>query len=679
MARRFVAALVAVAGMLVCGAPADAARKRCDPIGGGACLLPFPNDFFTQEARTQTGRRLALRRSAMPANKDGVRVDPRAWNRADGFSPGQQITVRIPGLDTQAAFERSGIVPVTDIARSLDERQPVVLIDARSGERELIWAELDSAAPASQRALLIHPAKNLLEGRRYVVALRRLRTAAGRRIRPNAAFRALRDRTAGAPRGRRASMRRVFRPLARAGIARRRLVLAWDFTVASWQSTLMPMVHIRDRAFSQLGDLDLLNQVVEGRSPAFTITRDDVMPPAEPEIARVVEGTVTVPCFLRNPGCAVGKGFNRGPGGLPAQKPGNTYAASFRCAIPRDLPAGGARALLYGHGLLGDPLDSSDFAQPQLRTLAHERGFSVCGTHWSGLSGANGGEDAAQLVRAIGDLSSFGAIADRLQQGMLNNLYLGRAMVAADGLRSHPAFAGAFDSTQRLYFDGNSLGGIEGGALTAIAPDFDRAVLGVPGMNFSMLIQRSAAFDPFRALLEDAYRRPLDRTLLNSLVANLLDRGEANGYAGYMTHKTLPNTPRHEVLLHAAVGDHLVANVATEVEARTIGARVWDKLDAGRTADEQPFYAIPRLTAFPAGGSALIPFDAGPLTPANPEGTPLAPTTNTPPSEGQDPHEFPRRTPESRELKDQFLRIGGHLQTPPCGGGVCHANGYAGP
>ena len=44
MARRFVAAIAAAAGMLACAAPADAARKRCDPIGGGGCLQPFPND-----------------------------------------------------------------------------------------------------------------------------------------------------------------------------------------------------------------------------------------------------------------------------------------------------------------------------------------------------------------------------------------------------------------------------------------------------------------------------------------------------------------------------------------------------------------------------------------------------------------------------------------------------------
>ena len=37
-----------------------------------------------------------------------------------------------------------------------------------------------------------------------------------------------------------------------------------------------------------------------------------------------------------------------------------------------------------------------------------------------------------------------------------------------------------------------------GGALTALAPDFDRAVLGVPGMNYSTLLRRSVDFDALR-------------------------------------------------------------------------------------------------------------------------------------------------------------------------------------
>ena len=61
----------------------------------------------------------------------------------------------------------------------------------------------------------------------------------------------------------------------------------------------------------------------------------------------MIEGTVTVPCFLQNAGCAVGAGFNRGADGMPLQKPGNTYAAFFRCVVPRTLPPGGrARAAL---------------------------------------------------------------------------------------------------------------------------------------------------------------------------------------------------------------------------------------------------------------------------------------------------------------------------------------------
>ena len=559
----------------------------------------------------------------------------------------------------------------------------MVLIDARSGKRQPFWAELDASAPSNaQRALFIRPARNLVAGRRYVVALRRLKTAGGRMIAPKFAFRALRDRrTTGskAINKRRPAMRRVFRALERAGVGRGNLVLAWDFTVASRQSTTGPMLHMRDKAFEALGDPNLGDLKPAGSSPLFTVTRDEATPATELEIARIVEGTVTVPCFLENAGCAVGRGFHRGADGLPEQKPGNTYAAFYRCVIPRDVPGGGGRALLYGHGLLGSPLDSRDSAQAQLKTLAHQRGFTVCGTYWSGLSAANDNEDTVQAAAAIQDLSKFGAITDRLQQGMLNMLLLGRAMVAADGFRSHPAFAGAFDATGRLFYDGNSQGGIEGGALTAVAPDFDRAVLGVPGMNYSTLLQRSVDFAPFRSLLEGSYSRALDRAVIYSLLSNLWDRGESNGYAQYMTSKPLPDTPQHEVLLHVAVGDHQVAPVTADVMARTIGAQVWNKLDPGRSTDKVPFFGIPALTRFPYSGSALVEFDSGPVTAANPLGTPLPPTTNTAPAQGQDPHEFPRRTEESRAMKDQFLRVGGRLQTPPCGGGVCHSNGYAGP
>ena len=146
--------------MLAAAAPAGAHWARveappitpgCDPIGTAHCLLPWPNDYFTRRAWTATGRQLALTADAMPRNKDGVPIEPSDYNRSDGFSPGQGIVVKVPGLDTPAAFAKTGAVPVTDLARAYDRRQPVVVINARTGRRHLIWAELDSNARHPRR------------------------------------------------------------------------------------------------------------------------------------------------------------------------------------------------------------------------------------------------------------------------------------------------------------------------------------------------------------------------------------------------------------------------------------------------------------------------------------------------------------------------------------------------
>ena len=93
-----------------------------------------------------------------------------------------------------------------------------------------------------------------------------------------------------------------------------------------------------------------------------------------------------------------------------------------------------------------------------------------------------------------------------------------------------------------------------GGGLTAVAPDFNRAGLGVPGMNYSTLLQRSVDFDTYALVIYPNYTRELDRQLWLSQIQLLWDRGEANGYAHHMTTDPLPNTPSHNVLMHVALG-----------------------------------------------------------------------------------------------------------------------------
>ena len=65
--------------------------------------------------------------------------------------------------------------------------------------------------------------------------------------------------------------------------------------------------------------------------------------------------------------------------------------------------------------------------------------------------------------------------------------------------------------------------------------DRTRAVLGVPGMNYSTLLTRSIDYDPFSAINSVAYPDPFDQTFGQVLIQMLWDRGEGNGYAAHTT------------------------------------------------------------------------------------------------------------------------------------------------
>ena len=598
---RWWAPALAVAALLIAPAAAPADPVRCDPLGEGACLLPWPNDFLTRTDRSSaTGRRLDLQAAQMPRNVDGTPIAPGDYDASDGFSPGQTIVVKVPGLDTPEAFARTGAVPQTDLARTYDRRQPVVVIDTRTLRRQLIWAELDATADTpADTALLVHPAVNFREAHRYVVALRRLRDATGRMLPAPPAFRVYRDRlkTASAVlKSRRRHMERVFRTLRRAGIDRDELYLAWDFTVASERSLSERMLSIRDRAFATLGDGDLADLRPAGAAPPYVIDSvTDYTPAEQPHVARRIEGRVTVPCFLDRPGCPPGSRFRLGPDGLPLRTVGNTTQARFICNVPRSAtPDAPARPSLYGHGLFGD---AGEVRADNVEQLGDEQDVLVCGSDWIGMAE----EDIPNALQALQDLSRFPTLPDRLQQGFVNWMFVGRALIHPQGLSANPAFrrdGRALVDTRRLFYYGNSQGGIAGGALTALTPDFTRSVLYVGAMNYSLLVQRSVDFDPFGAVLDARYPDPLQRPLIISLLQVLWDRGEPNGYAWHMTDDAYPNTPRHAVLQLESFGDHQVANVATEVEARTIGSHVrLPALDPGPQHRRPPAVRHPTAAA----------------------------------------------------------------------------------
>ncbi len=673
----------------------------------------------------------------MPQNVARKPIDPADINVSDGFSPGSSLITRVPGLDTPAAFNATDPPPIDDPRASLDPASPVLVINTRTGKPHPVWTELDAnpAAPGD-RNLIIRPAVNFEEGTRYVVALRHLRNADGAPIAPGRAFRVYRDRiitTDPVAEQRRPAMERVLGDLATAGVPRGDLFLAWDFTVATARSATARMLSIRDRAFAGLGDANLANRVVEGSSPSFTLNPDlpddfpeppgggdlpvgvsfsdldgvrDFTPEQDPKIARVVRGTFRTPCYLTTPGCANGGTFTYAAGDpfTPVQVPGNTAVAQFTCLIPRRaLDAGSTERLrpnLYGHGLFGG---QGEVFQGQQKSLAQEHGFLPCATDWAGMAT----QDVPTALAVLQDLSQFPQLIDHVQQGFLQQLFLGRLMLNAQGFAANAAFqrpgGQSVIDPGRLYYDGNSQGGIYGGTLTAIAPDFDRAVLGVPGMNYSTLLPRSVDFDTYAkgevngfdspaGGLYDNYPDQLQRPLVLALIQIMWDRGDPNGYAAHMTANPLPGTPPHEVLMHSAFGDHQVADVTAEVMARTAGARIHRPvLEAGRhrfsfpqnTAatpnarpDRRPYDLFESLgdPGYSATGSGLVFWDIGPIRGA--EGEPPPPAANVPPRTGRDPHEAPRNQANGRAQKSAFLRPDGRI-VDPCSG-PCFAFGYTG-
>lgn len=760
---------------------AEALLRGCDLLDPAHCLYPFPSDHFTVAAaagslqsteRGGTGRRVNFNPLAMPRNVFGKGIDPTEWNRNDGFSPGSMLITYVPNLATvkndagAPTGPITGAVPLTDLPRYLDADAPVLVIDADTGERHPVWAEIDLnagqlipavpeaagiASPFAKRpALIIRPGSNFVEGHRYIAVLRNLRDEADAVIPAQSGFAACRDGdsvyAALPPVAERCATldETVFPALERAGIARDdSLYLAWDFTIASAENHVARLRHLRDDAFGSLGEQGNPGtpDYVAGRAPDFVVT--EVIDNPDDRTVRRVRGTITVPSYVipadpspldgekdlqdqlqalarqcdsvtqgncEIPGVAsVGDGFevaasgslppnrlfyspadNAAPtpdasnlqdptglrygDGLPDRNPQGDLTTTFTCNIPRSaLPVGSdmttataadvrpVRPTVYGHGLLGGQGEVNG----QASDFGNRYGLMNCAMDWFGF--ATG--DVPNVATVLVDLSNFPVIPDGSQQGMLNQMFLARLAVHADGFAAHPAFQvqerPVFDRRE-VFYHGNSQGGILGGTLLSASKDLNRGMLGVPGMNYSTLLSRSTDFALYSIPFYLAYPSDLDRPLNFALMQMLWDRSENNGYAAHLTDNTAMGGPANQVLLHPAFGDHQVTMWTVDVMARSLGARVDARrvLPARHPDVDGAEYALLDALDYDnpvhAAGSALVPLDqkwnsTGDGRCRNNE-NPAPPIGNVPPGDvGDDPHECPRRDNEARCQMSHFL------------------------
>ena len=543
------------------------------------------------------------RRLAIPSDATPINVEGVALDVTDqnrGDGFSPNSVIVFAAPDVDLA--KSGVPNSTAIEDSLTSSNPISLRDLDTETDWPFWGELDEPSGL----VTLRPAVALTEGHTYQVTIGALVTNQGQPVDIDA------DKQ------------------------------QWSFTVASEESLSSRLLYERSVAYEQIGD----------GAPKFTV---DTVTPGD---VQTIDGTLEIPNFLDNDGSPGGK-LLFDSAGNPSLNPAHPmYDAAFRCVIPNEVSTP-VPALLYGHGLLGSRSQVDFFG-----AFAGQGTIGACAVDWLGMAT----EDVANLAGILSDMSRFNEQADRMLQGIIAFQMLGRLTNSPMGFVSHPAFQNDDGSpilkADATVFVGNSQGGILGGAASAVSSEWNRAVLGVPGMNYSLLLPRSSDWPEFQVIFDKAYTRSEDRLLALALVQLLWDRGENGGYAQHLTADPYPGLESKNVLLVEAFGDHQVANVATEVFARTIQAKLGaPALRDGRSLSKTPFWGIDPIDGYPFDGSALVVWDYG--TPPPPVGAAIP----TDPEYGRDPHGAGSDEPLVLVQALGYL-LGGQLLNV-CGDGPC--------
>jgi len=492
-----------------------------------------------------------------------------------------------------------------NLARSRDADCPTVLMDAVSGELVEHFAELDFTSGTTLQTFMIWPTKQLLESRRYIVAIRNLRDASGLYITPSPAFLALRDGVATSDpdvENRRSHFEQIFAFLGVRGIRRGELQLSWDFTVSSEKLTTQAMYFMRDDARSR----------IPATGPTYEIV--SVQDNYSDRIFRKIQGVMMVPHYhtrAARPGAEMVVDAN----GIPVYQ--GEVEVPFTVAIPHKCAVEGAKCphMVYGHGLFQTRDEVYSNSQ---QTFASNYGYIMAGVDMWGMAA----EDVPTIMTIIStDISRVTVIPDRSHQGMLNQLVLPSLLAGPFANDSVMMFGGGsvIDTTKKYYW-GCSQGGILGAVFVLLSPDIHRGQLGVPGAPYPLMLPRSVHYEPFFAILKIRYESPIDRVVLLSLLGVVWDRAEPSGY---MT--ALARNPSKRVILDYANGDPQLTFLGTYFMARSLGARLFVN-NVHCLNESTPIYGLTELDSLGpvTTGNIMIGFQY--------EGIGCGPVENIPPN-----------------------------------------------
>jgi hypothetical protein len=570
------------------------ATEFCDPIDETECLLPFPSFFHLRPDETsETGWRVNLQEASLPLLRGGISMHAEFYNELDGFSTMGPILFYIEGLKEAHEAGVNQLKGQTEIAKSVTQESATFLVDVKGATLVPHSAEIDYLDP-NHPMVLLFPARPLKHNTHYAVAIVNATDDKGALLARTSAMENLfQDRPTEHPTGSNMpDQGRMYRYISEVIPALQRaanwlhlsenlaeLQLLFDFHTISETSQLSPARAVRDGTFAAIS-----NEREWRWDEHVRTNRIEEYSCNEPEsvLARTVHAEMDVPWFLQHFGPGHREAF-LDPRALGKGHASSLGIAKFLLHIPcsaRSAALGYNRSkpirgiMEYGHGLF---FSRSEAADDFLVQMAQDEGYVIMAMDWRGMSVF----DLLVVIKTlISKPSQFQSVRDNLIQGYANKIALQhfarKAMMAMDWfefadndavLRSVPFLD---DESLSFVFYGISQGGILGAGYCSLAGTtalIDRAILGVPGTPFALIMTRSLDFQGY------------DRLLLMNFMTNrhvrifltIIQMGwDATEGAGFLAPPIREHYPR--MLLQAGLGDVIVPALAAEALARAFNA-----------------------------------------------------------------------------------------------------------
>lgn len=632
----------------------------CDPINEGYCALPWPSNLYLKEdAGRVTGHTITFGETTLPPGRTAV--SPEAWNNLDGYGVSSPILFHFPSLDL------SGLPNEHDMRGSwsgeLGDAMLFRVEDEGSLTRIPFWVERDLRDTEEHAVIYIRPAVILDEGARYIVALRDLKHLDGSAVERSPAFdKLVRNAGGGDPQlaDRQARFNQVFDELETLGVERDGLTLAWDFNTMSGESLHGPMLRMRELALDALdgGGPEMRIETIDAKQ-----NDDPNAPNYDRTIAFDITGTFVSPWFMKPD--SQGHLFNTDDEGLIQQN--GTVERPFWIRVPYTAVGDGASPaglMQYGHGLLGK---GSQVRGSFNNRVASEYNYIHFASDWTGMSDP----DLTAITTLLGSFGNFRWLSDNMHQGIIEFMVLAKGMVHTFPELDEVINAEIQVNTDQLYYNGISQGGIFGATYVAVSPDIDVGHLGVPGSNYSMLLQRSVDFDLFEGIFQISTRAPSSRAIVLAAAQTLWDMTDPASYYRHLEVDPFPgNNPKY-VLLAPAKGDFQVTPLTNVIAANSLlGVAVmegWGQDISHMGLNETPY----TTGGQPYKGSGVVMYNLGNAWPAPGNITPVVGDTGLDANGLGDPHGIPRYFPAHQEQMMHFLESGGEI-IDVCGGNGCN-------